>query len=77
MMKNKSKFKKALKAGKVIGGIGLLSYIGLFIVFFFDLDGKLLYRVVEPFLVKHYDAMERKNPLDSPYRDVPKGQETL
>ncbi len=42
-------------------------YAVLFAVFFFDLDGKLLYYVVEPFLVKHYDKMERKNPLDMPY----------
>ena len=39
----------------------------LFAVFFFDLDGKLMYYVVEPFLVKHYDKMERRNPLDMPY----------
>ncbi len=39
----------------------------LFTVFFFDLDGKLLFYVVEPFLVKHYDKMERRNPLDMPY----------
>ena len=37
-------------------------------IFFFDLDGKFLYYVVEPFLVKHYDKMERKDTLkDSPY----------
>lgn len=42
-------------------------YAVLFSVFFFDLDGKLLYYVVEPFLVKHYDRMERRNPLDMPY----------
>ena len=42
-------------------------YAVLFSVFFFDLDGKLLYYVVEPFLVKHYDRMDRKNPLDVPY----------
>ena len=76
-MSTRREIKMALKAAKVVGGIGLLTYVGLFIVFFFDLDGKLLYHVVEPFLVKHYDAMERKNPLESPYKDVPKGQETL
>ena len=42
-------------------------YALLFTVFFFDLDGKLLFYVVEPFLTKHYDKMERKNPLDMPY----------
>jgi len=42
-------------------------YAALFAVFFFDLDSKLMYYVVEPFLVKHYDKMERRNPLDVPY----------
>ncbi len=55
---------------KILGKVLLIGagiYAVLFAVFFFDLDGKLLYYVVEPFLVKHYDRMERKNPLDMPY----------
>ena len=48
-------------------GVLAAAYAILFAVFFFDLDGKLLYYVVEPFLVKHYDKMERRNPLDMPY----------
>ena len=43
----------------------------LFIIFFFDLDGKLLYHVVEPFLKNHYDQMERKDVLKDIY-DVDK-----
>ena len=39
----------------------------LFVVFFFDLDGKLLFNVVEPFLKKHYDNMERRDVLTTPY----------
>ena len=40
----------------------------LFVVFFFDLDGKLLFNVVEPFLKKHYDDMERRDTtLTTPY----------
>ena len=39
----------------------------LFVVFFFDLDGKLLFNVVEPFLKNHYDNMERKDTLKAPY----------
>ncbi len=39
----------------------------LFVVFFFDLDGKLLFNVVEPFLKKHYDDMERKDVIKQPY----------
>lgn len=52
--------------GKLLGVLAAV-YALLFTVFFFDLDGKLLYYVVEPLLVKHYDKMERRNPLDMPY----------
>ena len=45
----------------------LALYILLFLVFFFDLDGKLIYKVVEPALCKRYDKMKRKNPLDQEY----------
>ena len=49
-------------------GIGAAAISVLFIVFFFDLDGKFLYYVVEPLLVKHYDRMERNDVLkNSPY----------
>ena len=47
--------------------IGLVLNVGLFCVFFFDLDGKLLFNVVEPFLKKHYDDMERKDVLKQAY----------
>ena len=40
----------------------------LFSIFFFDLDGKLLFYVVEPFLKKHYDNMERKDKLQDIYQ---------
>ena len=60
------------KLGKLIG-IALVANAALFAVFFFDLDGKLLFNVVEPFLKKHYDNMERKDMLASPYEmDKPK-----
>ena len=58
------------KLFKILGKIaGILAglYALLFAVFYFDLDRKLLYYVVEPFLCKHYDKMERKNPLEQPY----------
>ncbi len=65
MKKAKSKLGKII--GKIIGGV-LLANIALFLVFFFDLDGKLLFNVVEPGLKKHYDNMERKDVLtNSPY----------
>ena len=58
------------KLGKVLlklFWVALAANIGLFIVFFFDLDGKLLFNVVEPFLKNHYDNMERKDTLQAPY----------
>ena len=60
----KSKFMKTLMK---IFGICVVLNIGLFCVFFFDLDGKLLFNVVEPFLKNHYDNMERKDTLTAPY----------
>ena len=47
--------------------IFVLLNVGLFVIFFFDLDGKLMFNVVEPFLKKHYDNMERKDVLKEPY----------
>ena len=51
---------------KLLGIFVLLNGL-LFVVFFFDLDGKLLFNVVEPFLKKHYDDMDRKDVLQEPY----------
>ena len=48
-------------------GIGGVAYAALFAVFFFDLDGKFLFNVFEPFMKNHYDNMERKDTLKSPY----------
>lgn len=62
------KGKKLLLAAA--GGLAAL-YAGLFAVFYFDLDGKLLFYVVEPFLKKHYDNMPRRDVLGVKY-DVDK-----
>ena len=51
---------------KLLGIFVLLNGL-LFVVFFFDLDGKLLFNVVEPFLKKHYDNMDRRDVLKMPY----------
>ena len=59
--------KKLKKALLKLCGIVLVLIVALFAVFFFDLDGKLLFNVVEPFLKKHYDNMERKDTLQEPY----------
>ena len=55
---------------KRIFGILALVYAGLFAVFYFDLDGKLLYYVVEPFMKNHFDNMERRDPHDVPYMQI-------
>ena len=64
MKKCKCKFGRFLL--KLLG-VALVANVALFIVFFFDLDGKLLFNVVEPFLKKHCDDMERKDTLQMPY----------
>ena len=64
MKKCKCKFGRFLL--KLLG-VALVANVALFIVFFFDLDGKLLFNVVDPFLKKHYDDMERKDTLQMPY----------
>ena len=51
---------------KLVGIFVALNAV-LFIVFFFDLDGKLLFNVVEPFLKKHYDDMPRKDVIKEAY----------
>ena len=56
-----------MKFVKKAVGLGAVAYAALFAVFFFDLDGKLLFNVVEPFLIKHYDGMERPDVLKTPY----------
>ena len=56
-------FKFLLKLFRIF----VVANIALFVVFFFDLDGKLLFNVVEPFLKNHYDNMERKDTLKAPY----------
>ena len=45
--------KKVKKTMGIIAGVGAALYAGLFAVFYFDLDGKLLFYVVEPLLKKH------------------------
>ena len=51
-------------------GIAAAAYAGLFCVFYFDLDGKLLYYVVEPFMKNHFDRMERRDPHTVPYEQI-------
>ena len=55
----KKLFKILFKLVLLAGGV----YAALFAVFFFDLDGKAIFHFAEPTLVKHYDKMERRDPL--------------
>lgn len=54
---------KLIKALVAAFGLNAL----LFVVFFFDLDGKFLFYVYEPFMKKHYDEMERRDMTKMPY----------
>ena len=63
--------KALLKLCLKLFGICFAALAVLFTIFFFDLAGKLLYYVVEPFLKKHYADMERKDTLKDLY-DVDK-----
>ncbi len=47
--------------------IAVLIYGALFAVFYFDLDGKFMYYIWEPLMVKHYDNMKRVNTTGMPY----------
>ena len=59
-----------IKIIKRIVGLLTVIYAGLFCVFYFDLDGKLLYYVVEPFMKNHFDNMERRDPHTVPYEQI-------
>ena len=58
------------KVFKIIRKVLLIAlgvYAALFAVFFFDLDGKAIFKFVEPMLVKHYDKMPRKDATKQVY----------
>ena len=49
-------------AAKIMGKVGLVGFIGFvatFTIYFFNLENKLIYYVVRPFLNKHYDFQVR------------------
>ena len=48
-------------------GVFFAANVLLFVVFFFDLDGKLLYHVVEPNMNEHFNKMERPDLTGTPY----------
>ena len=48
-------------------GIAAVIYGILFAVFYYDLDGKFLYYIWEPLMIKKYDNMKRVDNTDMPY----------
>ncbi len=47
--------------------IAALIYGILFAVFYYDLDGKFLYYIWEPLMIKRYDNMKRADATAMPY----------
>ena len=49
-------------AAKIMGKVGLGGFIGFvatFTIYMFNLENKLIYYVLRPFLNKHYDSQVR------------------
>ena len=49
-------------AAKIMGKVGLVGFIGFvatFTIYIFNLENKLIYYVLRPFLNKHYDSQVR------------------
>ena len=59
---------KLWKVCRIVFGLFAALYALLFAVFYFDLDGKLLFHVVEPFLVRLYDKMPRRDVTRDEYK---------
>jgi hypothetical protein len=47
--------------------IALFIYGILFAVFYWDLDGKFMYYIWEPFMIKRFDNMKRPDATGTPY----------
>ena len=48
-------------------GFAAIVYCILFAVFYWDLDGKFLYYIWEPLMIKRFDNMKRPDTLSTPY----------
>ncbi len=48
-------------------GILALIYGALFAVFYWDLDGKFMYYIWEPLMIKRFDNMKRPDNTQMPY----------
>lgn len=60
--KNKKKSKAGCPVAKILGKLLLMVFglfLGTFILYFFNLENKLIYYVIYPLLNKHYDKQVR------------------
>ena len=55
----KKLFGLILKLFKKLLVVGLIAFAATFTVYIFNLENKLIYYVVRPFLNKHYDSQTR------------------
>jgi hypothetical protein len=51
---------------KLIGFLAIV-YAALFAVFYWDLDGKFMYYIWEPLMIKRFDNMKRADNTTIPY----------
>ena len=58
----KAKLPAKKRALKVVGKLALLlfgAFVATFTIYMFNLENKLIYYVIRPFLNKHYDSQKR------------------
>lgn len=46
-------------AAKIMGKVGFIGFVATFTIYMFNLENKLIYYVLRPFLNKHYDSQVR------------------
>ena len=51
--------KLAAKIMGKVGLVGLIGFVATFTIYMFNLENKLIYYVLRPFLNKHYDSQVR------------------
>ena len=51
--------KRALKLVGKLTLLGFLTFLVTFTIYMFNLENKLIYYVIRPFLNKHYDSQKR------------------
>ena len=51
--------KLAAKIMGKVGRVGFIGFVATFTIYMFNLENKLIYYVLRPFLNKHYDSQVR------------------